>query len=156
MRPNIAYLNEIERCVSWIAAWTIHHANHIRDSDEIKVGGHQTSSAALSTIMTALYSAVLRPQDRVAKPHTAPIFHAIHSRPTRRNLLRQEISALSCGEREGNISFECLLLPRKLACRSAHVGKSTLQIGGAAPLKPPIRDFSRERGTLPRNRTDTP
>jgi len=78
MRSEIAYLNEIERCVSWLAAWTIHHANHVRAGDEIKVGGHQASSASLSTIMTALYYSVLRPQDRVAvKPHAAPIFHAI-------------------------------------------------------------------------------
>lgn len=78
MRPEITYLNEIERCVSWLAAWTIHHANHIREGDEVKVGGHQASSASLSTIMTALYYSVLKPQDRVAvKPHAAPIFHAI-------------------------------------------------------------------------------
>ncbi|HKH33852.1 MAG TPA: transketolase, partial [Beijerinckiaceae bacterium] len=44
----------------------------------LKVGGHQASSASLATIMTALYFAVLRPQDRVAvKPHASPIFHAI-------------------------------------------------------------------------------
>ena len=30
------------------------------------------------TLMTALYFAVLRPQDRVAvKPHASPVFHAI-------------------------------------------------------------------------------
>ncbi|WP_105373357.1 transketolase [Neorhizobium huautlense] len=78
MDPKISYLNEIERCVLWLAAWTIHHANHIREGDEVKVGGHQASSASLSTIMTALYYSVLRPQDRVAvKPHAAPIFHAL-------------------------------------------------------------------------------
>ncbi|MQW90349.1 transketolase [Sinorhizobium saheli] len=78
MSSKISYLNEIERCVSWLAAWTIHHANHIRKGDEVKVGGHQASSASLSTIMTALYCSVLRPQDRVAvKPHAAPIFHAL-------------------------------------------------------------------------------
>ncbi|HAJ46512.1 MAG TPA: transketolase, partial [Alphaproteobacteria bacterium] len=39
---------------------------------------HQASSASLATLMTALYFAVLRPQDRVAvKPHASPIFHAI-------------------------------------------------------------------------------
>jgi len=44
----------------------------------MKVGGHQASSASLSTILTALYFKVLRPQDRVAvKPHASPIFHAI-------------------------------------------------------------------------------
>ncbi|MER9592119.1 transketolase [Mesorhizobium australicum] len=78
MTRKLEYLNEIERCVSWLAAWTIHHANHVRECDEIKVGGHQASSASLSTIMTALYGSVLRPQDRVAvKPHAAPIFHAL-------------------------------------------------------------------------------
>ncbi|NRQ19110.1 transketolase [Ensifer sesbaniae] len=78
MNSKISYLNEIERCVSWLAAWTIHHANHIREADEVKVGGHQASSASLSTIMTALYCSALRPQDRVAvKPHAAPIFHAL-------------------------------------------------------------------------------
>ncbi|GLS36318.1 pyruvate dehydrogenase E1 component [Mesorhizobium tianshanense] len=78
MTSKFAYLSQIERCVSWLAAWTIHHANHVREGDEIKVGGHQASSASLGTIMTALYYAALRPQDRVAvKPHAAPIFHAI-------------------------------------------------------------------------------
>lgn len=78
MRPQIAYLNEIERCVSWLAAWTIHHSKHIREADEVKVGGHQAYSASLSTIMTALYYSVLRPQDRVAvETHASPIFHAI-------------------------------------------------------------------------------
>ncbi|MER8629673.1 transketolase [Mesorhizobium opportunistum] len=78
MTRKLEYLNEIERCVSWLAAWTIHHANHVREGDEIKVGGHQASSASLSAIMTALYGSVLRPQDRVAvKPHAAPIFHAL-------------------------------------------------------------------------------
>ncbi len=78
MTSKFAYLSQIERCVSWLAAWTIHHANHVREGDEIKVGGHQASSASLGTIMTALYYSALRPQDRVAvKPHAAPIFHAI-------------------------------------------------------------------------------
>ena len=63
----------------WLASWTIHNANHLRENDDgLKVGGHQASSASLATIMTALYFAVLRPADRVAvKPHASPIFHAI-------------------------------------------------------------------------------
>ena len=63
----------------WLSSWTIHHANHLRESaDGLKVGGHQASSASLATIMTALYFHVLRPQDRVAvKPHASPNFHAI-------------------------------------------------------------------------------
>ena len=71
-------LSEIERKVLWLACWTIHHANHIRDKDEIKVGGHQASSASMTSIMTALYFTVLRPEDRVAvKPHASPAYHAI-------------------------------------------------------------------------------
>src|ERR1700720_387134 len=72
-------LSALARKVLWLSSWTIHPANHIRPSaDGMKVGGHQASSASLATIMTALYFAVLRPQDRVAvKPHASPIFHAI-------------------------------------------------------------------------------
>jgi pyruvate dehydrogenase E1 component len=72
-------LAELERKVLWLASWTIHHANHVRENtDGLKVGGHQASSASLATIMTALYFHTLRRQDRVAvKPHASPIFHAI-------------------------------------------------------------------------------
>jgi pyruvate dehydrogenase E1 component len=76
---DLAILRELERKVLWLASWTIHHANHVRDTDDgLKVGGHQASSASLATIMTALYFRVLRPADRVAvKPHASPNFHAI-------------------------------------------------------------------------------
>jgi pyruvate dehydrogenase E1 component len=76
---ELAILRELEKKVLWLASWTIHHANHVRESaDGLKVGGHQASSASLAAIMTALYFRVLRPQDRVAvKPHASPIFHAI-------------------------------------------------------------------------------
>jgi pyruvate dehydrogenase E1 component len=80
MKPSpIDILSELEKKVLWLASWTIHNANHLRDSvDGLKVGGHQASSASLATIMTALYFDILRPQDRVAvKPHASPIFHAI-------------------------------------------------------------------------------
>jgi pyruvate dehydrogenase E1 component len=76
---DLAILGELERKVLWLASWTIHNANHLRESvDGLKVGGHQASSASLATIMTALYFRSLRPQDRVAvKPHASPNFHAI-------------------------------------------------------------------------------
>jgi pyruvate dehydrogenase E1 component len=76
---ELRLLGELEKKVLWLASWTIHHANHLRPSDDgLKVGGHQASSASLATIMTALYFRVLRPQDRVAvKPHASPIYHAI-------------------------------------------------------------------------------
>ena len=79
MTDKIATLRELEKKILWLASWTIHNANHLRENtDGLKVGGHQASSASLATIMTALYFDVLRPADRVAvKPHGAPIFHAI-------------------------------------------------------------------------------
>ncbi|MDP4026087.1 transketolase [Methylobacterium sp. NEAU 140] len=69
----------------------IHNANHVRPNhDGMKVGGHQASSASLATILTALYFAALRPEDRVAvKPHAGPVFHAIQylaGRQTREKL----------------------------------------------------------------------
>ena len=75
---DIEGLLELERRVLWLATWTVHHANHVREADEIKVGGHQASSASLVSIMTALYFAILKAEDRVAvKPHASPVFHAI-------------------------------------------------------------------------------
>jgi pyruvate dehydrogenase E1 component len=79
MAGDIETLRELEKKILWLASWTIHNANHLREnSDGPKVGGHQASSASLATIMTALYLDVLKPADRVAvKPHASPIFHAI-------------------------------------------------------------------------------
>ena len=76
---DLACLAELERKVLWLASWTIHNANHVRPNlDGLKIGGHQASSASMSTILTALYFSVLQPEDRVAvKPHASPIFHAI-------------------------------------------------------------------------------
>src|SRR5674476_674418 len=79
MAGDVETIAALERKVLWLASWTIHNANHLREnSDGLKVGGHQASRASLATIMTALYLDVLRPQDRVAvKPHASPIFYAI-------------------------------------------------------------------------------
>ena len=86
-------LRALERKVLWLASWTIHHANHVRPNrDGLKVGGHQASSASVVALLTALYFAVLRPEDRVAvKPHASPAFHAIQylfGRQSRENLER--------------------------------------------------------------------
>src|SRR5579872_4487794 len=72
-------VSELDRKVHWLSAWTIHHANHVRETrDGLKVGGHQASCTSIATIMSALYFAVLGPKDRVAvKPHASPVFHAI-------------------------------------------------------------------------------
>jgi pyruvate dehydrogenase E1 component len=76
---RLQILAALERKVLWLASWTIHNANHLRENaDGLKVGGHQASSASLASIMTALYFDVLKPADRIAvKPHASPIFHAI-------------------------------------------------------------------------------
>src|SRR6516164_9922978 len=70
---DLSILSELEKKVLWLATWTIHQANHLRDaSDGVKVGGHQASSASVATILTALYFQVLKPEDRVAvKPHAS-------------------------------------------------------------------------------------
>jgi len=88
---RLPFLAELERKVLWLSTFMIHNANHLRASEDgLKIGGHQASSASLSTILTALYFAVLRPEDRVAvKPHASPIFHAIQylfGNQTRENL----------------------------------------------------------------------
>jgi pyruvate dehydrogenase E1 component len=72
-------LEALERKVLWLAVWMVHHANHIRPKrDGLKVGGHQASSASVTTLLTALYFDALRPSDRVAvKPHASPAYHAI-------------------------------------------------------------------------------
>ncbi|HWA78743.1 MAG TPA: transketolase [Acetobacteraceae bacterium] len=77
---RLAYLKEIERKLLWLSTWAIHNANHVRPNrDGLKVGGHQASSASVISIMTALYFAALKPEDRVAvKPHAGPVFHAVN------------------------------------------------------------------------------
>jgi len=73
-------LGEIERRVLWLATAIVHEANLVRPSlDGLKVGGHQTSSASMVSIMTSLWFRHLRPQDRVSvKPHASPVLHAIN------------------------------------------------------------------------------
>jgi pyruvate dehydrogenase E1 component len=73
-------LTALDTRLRWLSSWTIHNANHLRDSrDGLKVGGHQASCASITAIMTALYFHALRPQDKVAvKPHAGPVLHAIH------------------------------------------------------------------------------
>ena len=89
----LACLEALQQKVLWLATWMIHHANHIRPKrDGLKVGGHQSSSASVVTVMTALYFAMLRAEDRVAvKPHASPVLHAIQylfGRQTREKLER--------------------------------------------------------------------
>jgi pyruvate dehydrogenase E1 component len=77
---TVQLLETLEARLRWLSSWTIHNANHIRDSrDGLKVGGHQASCASITAIMTALYFHALGPNDKVAvKPHAGPVLHAIH------------------------------------------------------------------------------
>ena len=76
---QLELLAALEKKALWLSSWMIHNANHLRPNDDgLKVGGHQASCASITTLMSALYFHLLRPQDRVAvKPHAAPVFHAI-------------------------------------------------------------------------------
>jgi pyruvate dehydrogenase E1 component len=78
-RPRIDVLRALERRVLWLAVRIVDYANRERpQGDELKVGGHQASSASMVTLMTALYFADLRAEDRVSlKPHASPVLHAI-------------------------------------------------------------------------------
>ncbi len=72
-------LDAIQRRVLWLCTLMIHHANNVRAStDDLKVGGHQASSASMVSILTALYFHYLDAGDRVSiKPHASPAYHAI-------------------------------------------------------------------------------
>ena len=72
-------LESIQAKTLWLAVRMIDHANRERENtDGIKVGGHQASSASMVSIMTALYFKHLTADDRVSvKPHASPIFHSI-------------------------------------------------------------------------------
>src|SRR6266566_2004327 len=72
-------LARIEQRALWLAVRIVDYANRERPSeDELKVGGHQASSASMVSLMTALYVADLEAADRVSvKPHASPVLHAI-------------------------------------------------------------------------------
>jgi pyruvate dehydrogenase E1 component len=81
-RPSAAELEaleSIERRVLWLATRIVDYANRERPKDdELKVGGHQASSASMVSLMTALYIWDLRAADLVSvKPHASPVLHAI-------------------------------------------------------------------------------
>ena len=63
----------------WLATRIVDYANRERPKgDDLKVGGHQASSASMVSLMTALYLLDLQAEDRVAvKPHASPVLHAI-------------------------------------------------------------------------------
>src|SRR4051795_7104923 len=78
--PATDVVAAVERRVLWLATAIVHPANRVRsDPSGLKVGGHQASSASMTTIMTELWFRRLRPGDRVSvKPHASPVLHAIN------------------------------------------------------------------------------
>lgn len=76
---TIETLKALQSRAIWLSSYMVHNANNIRPKrDGLKVGGHQSSSTSMVSILTALYFHALRQKDRVAvKPHASPIFHAI-------------------------------------------------------------------------------
>ncbi len=77
---DLVALEAIQARVLWLATAIVDHANRVRPSrSQIKVGGHQASSASVVTLMTALWFEHLRAPDRVSvKPHASPVLHAIN------------------------------------------------------------------------------
>jgi pyruvate dehydrogenase E1 component len=77
---RLSALEEIEQRVLWLSTAIIDHANRVRPNPTgLKVGGHQASSASMTTLMTTLWFEHLRAGDRVSvKPHASPVLHAIN------------------------------------------------------------------------------
>jgi pyruvate dehydrogenase E1 component len=77
---ELEVLAAVERRVLWLATAIVDHANRVRPNPTgLKVGGHQASSASMTSIMTSLYFAQLGRDDRVSvKPHASPVLHAIN------------------------------------------------------------------------------
>ncbi|MGI9615166.1 MAG: transketolase-like TK C-terminal-containing protein [Acidimicrobiales bacterium] len=70
-------LRTVEQRVLWLATRIVDAANR-RGETQIKVGGHQASSASMASIMTALWFGHIGGDDKVAvKPHASPVYHAI-------------------------------------------------------------------------------
>ena len=76
---DLATLEAVQDRVLWLSTSITHHANKVRETASgVKVGGHQSSSASIASIMSALYFEHLRGPDRVSvKPHASPVLHAI-------------------------------------------------------------------------------
>ncbi|MEU3617026.1 pyruvate dehydrogenase [Streptomyces sp. NPDC006872] len=79
-RELLRVLGSVERRVLWLATAIVDHANRVRPNPSgLKVGGHQASSASMTSIMTALWFHELTRDDRVSvKPHASPVLHAIN------------------------------------------------------------------------------
>lgn len=56
-------LRAIEHRVLWLSTAIIDHANHVRPNPSgLKVGGHQASSASMTSVMTTLWFTTCSPR----------------------------------------------------------------------------------------------
>jgi len=75
---DLSTLEAVQQRILWLAVRMVDHANHDRPAGDVKVGGHQASSASMVGIMTSLWFGHLSGEDKVAvKPHASPVYHAI-------------------------------------------------------------------------------
>ena len=76
---NNSILEEIQDRILWLAIKMVDHSNRGRyQKGSPKLGGHQASSASVTTIMTYLFFEFMGPHDKISiKPHAAPVFHAV-------------------------------------------------------------------------------
>ncbi len=75
---DLEALERVQQRILWLAVRMVDHANRERPPGEIKVGGHQASTASIVGIMTSLWFGHLSGDDKVAvKPHASPAYHAI-------------------------------------------------------------------------------
>ena len=72
-------LLDLQNQILWLSMRMVYHANNVRKSpDGSKVGGHQSSSSSVVTILTYLYFEFMRAGDRISiKPHASPVYHVI-------------------------------------------------------------------------------
>ncbi|HEY8092676.1 MAG TPA: hypothetical protein VID93_02805, partial [Acidimicrobiales bacterium] len=71
---DLATLEAVQQRILWLAVRMVDHANHDRPASDVKVGGHQASSASMVGIMTSLWFGHLSGDDKVAvKPHASPV-----------------------------------------------------------------------------------
>ncbi len=72
-------LSEVQDRVLWLSMQIVDYANNVRpNTDGIKVGGHQASTASVVTVLTSLYFDFMEAGDRLSvKPHASPAFHAV-------------------------------------------------------------------------------
>ena len=78
---DIEALNILDERLRWLSAWTIHHANHVRENRRRAEGRRAPGELRLDDRDhgRALFPRARRPNDRVAvKPHAGPVLHAIH------------------------------------------------------------------------------